>query len=44
MDLLHEKRWIMDPWSKAKSVQLTEEGEYVATELLQRHFGRKGAK
>jgi len=27
MDLLHEKGWIADPQTKAKSVVLTEEGE-----------------
>jgi hypothetical protein len=40
MDLLHEKGWIVDPRSKAKSVVLTEDGERLATVFLDRHFGR----
>ena len=43
MDLLHEKGWIVDPQSKAKSVVLTEDGERLANEFLYRHFGRHGA-
>jgi hypothetical protein len=39
-DLLHEKGWISDPKSKAKSVVLTEEGEKLAAQFLARHFGR----
>jgi Domain of unknown function (DUF6429) len=42
MDLLHEKGWIVDPRSKAKSVVLTEDGERLAHEFLRRHFGRRG--
>ena len=42
MDLLHEKGWIVDPRSKAKSVVLTEDGERLANEFLHRHFGRHG--
>jgi hypothetical protein len=42
LDLLHEKGWIVDPRSKAKSVVLTEEGERLAQEFLRRHFGRPG--
>jgi len=41
MDLLFEKAWITDPQSKAKSVVLTEEGERLAREFLQRHFARR---
>jgi hypothetical protein len=40
MDLLHEKRWIVDPQSKAKSVVLTEDGERRAAEFLRKYFGR----
>jgi hypothetical protein len=40
MDLLHEKGWIADPRSKAKSVVLTEDGERLAREFLQKYFGR----
>jgi hypothetical protein len=42
MDLLHEKGWIVDPQTKAKSVVLTEDGdgERLATEFLRKHFGR----
>ncbi len=39
MDRLHEKGYIGDPKSKAKSVVLTEEGEELAEELFVRHFG-----
>ena len=41
MGLLHDKGWIVDPVSKAKSVVLTEEGEKLAQEFLRTHFGRK---
>ena len=41
MDLLHEKGWVVDPQSKAKSVVLTEEGERLAREFLLQHFGRR---
>lgn len=41
MNLLHEKGWISDPVSKAKSVVLTEEGERLAHEFLLKHFGRE---
>src|SRR5688572_24813961 len=40
MGLLHDKGWIMDPASKAKSVALTEEGERRAHEFLSKHFAR----
>ena len=40
MDLLREKGWIVDPRSKAKSVVLTEDGERLAVEFLQKYFGR----
>jgi hypothetical protein len=39
MDRLHEKGWVVDPRSKAKSVVLTEDGERLAPGFLQRHFG-----
>ena len=42
MDPLHEKGYISDPKSKAKSVVLTEEGMARARELFERHFGAKG--
>ena len=38
--VLHERGWIEDPVGKAKSVALTEEGERLADDLLERHFGR----
>jgi hypothetical protein len=41
MDLLHEKGWIVDPRSKAKSVVLTEDGERLADEFLRKYFGRR---
>jgi uncharacterized protein DUF6429 len=42
MDLLHEKGWIVEAQTKAKSVILTEEGEELAAKLLKTHFGRPG--
>jgi hypothetical protein len=39
LDLLHEKGWILDPKSKAKSVVLTDEGARLAQEFFRRHFG-----
>ena len=38
--VLHERGWIEDPVGKAKSVALTEEGERLVDDLLERHFGR----
>jgi hypothetical protein len=35
---LHEKGYISDPKSKAKSVLLSEEGERRSRELFERHF------
>lgn len=43
MDLLHEKGWIGNPKSKARSVVLTEEGVQVAEKFLEKHFGARGA-
>lgn len=40
MDRLYEKGFIHDPKSKARSVILTEEGEWATRELFERHFGR----
>jgi Domain of unknown function (DUF6429) len=40
MDRLHERGYISDPKSKAKSVAMTEEGEEMARKLFARHFGR----
>jgi predicted transcriptional regulator len=37
-DLLFEKGWISDPKSKAKSVQLTEEGEKLSQEFFEKYF------
>ncbi len=39
MDRLHQKGLISDPKSKAKSVLVTEEGQKVAKELFEKHFG-----
>ncbi len=39
MDRLHEKGYISDPKSKAKSVIMTEEGARRAEELFKKHFG-----
>ena len=38
MDRLHEKGYIGDPKSKARSVVVTEEGEKRAEELFNRYF------
>ncbi|MDE3137817.1 MAG: hypothetical protein KGL59_14655 [Acidobacteriota bacterium] len=38
LDRLHEKGYISDPKSKAKSVVVTEEGVRRAQELFERHF------
>jgi hypothetical protein len=43
MGVLHEKGWIDDPVSKAKSVLLTEEGRRLADEFLLKHFARASA-
>ncbi len=40
MSLLHERGWIMDPRSKAKSVLLTEQGIQLAEGFRHAHFGR----
>ncbi len=42
LNLLHEKRWISDPKSKAKSVALTEEGERLAESFFAKHFRQGG--
>ena len=39
MDRLHQKGYISDPKSKAKSVLVTEEGQKVAKELFEKYFG-----
>ena len=39
MNRLHEKGWISDPKSKAKSVMLTAEGYRESQELFQKLFG-----
>lgn len=41
MDRLHQKDYISDPRSKAKSVVMTEEGTKRAQELFEKHFGKK---
>jgi hypothetical protein len=44
MNLLHNKGWISDPISKAKSVALTPEGERLATAFLTKHFAKTQAR
>jgi len=39
LNRLHEKGWISDPKSKAKSVVLTAEGQQKSVELFKKHFG-----
>ena len=41
-DLLHEKGWISDPKSKAKSVLLTREGERLAEAYFEKHLSKNG--
>jgi hypothetical protein len=41
MDRLHQKGYISDPRSKAKSVVMTEEGAAQAQELFEKHFAKK---
>ena len=40
MDRLHEKGYISDPKSKAKSVIMTEEGQNISTELFIKYFSK----
>jgi hypothetical protein len=40
MNRLHEKGFISDPISKAKSVIITEEGQKAAEELFTRYFSK----
>jgi len=39
LDLLHEKEWVVDSHTKAKSVTLTEEGERLAEHFRRKYFG-----
>lgn len=39
MNRLHEKGYIGNPISKAKSVMLTQEGARLSEELFKKHFG-----
>jgi hypothetical protein len=41
MNRLHEKGYIFNPMSKAKSVGMTEKGFLKAKELFERHFTKK---
>ena len=38
LNRLHERGWIGDPVSKAKSVALTDEGHRLSQELFEKHF------
>ena len=40
LDRLHQKGYISDPATKAKSVILTEEGEQKSRDLFERYFSR----
>ncbi len=42
MDRLHEKGYISNPKSKAKSVALSDEGARRAEELFKKHFSAEG--
>jgi len=39
LNRMHEKGWIADPKSKAKSVVLTDEGKASAKRFFEKHFG-----
>ena len=39
MDRLHQKGFISDPKSKAKSVLVSEEGQNAAKDLFEKYFG-----
>jgi len=39
LNRLHERGWISNPVSKAKSVTMTDEGARKSRELFERHFG-----
>ncbi len=41
MNRLHEKGYIADPVSKAKSIIFTDEGYDKSKELFKKHFGKK---
>ena len=41
MDRLHERGYISDPKSKAKSVVVTATGVQRSRELFEKHFGKK---
>jgi hypothetical protein len=41
MDRLHEKGYISDPKSRAKSVIVTAKGVQQSRELFEKHFGKK---
>ena len=43
LDRLHQKGYISDPRSKAKSVVMMEEGAIRARELFERHFGQSAS-
>ncbi len=38
LDLLHERGWISDPKTKARSVMITDEGEQLAERFFEKHF------
>ena len=40
LDRLHEKGYISDPKSKAKSIAMSEEGYKLSEELFKKHFGK----
>lgn len=40
LNRLHEKGYISDPRSKAKSVGLSQEGTRLSEELFRKHFGK----
>lgn len=44
LDALHEEGWISDPKGKVKSVAFTDEGERLAAEFFEKHFGQGSRK
>ena len=40
LNILYQKGWIWDPVGKQKSVVFTDEGKELATQFLEKHFGK----
>ena len=40
LNRMHERGWISDPVSKAKSVSLSEQAQRLSRDLFEKHFGK----